>query len=307
MLTTFKRILINGARSFARSGSVSFATVLIMTVTLTIVGLLVFLSAVLTHTLASIRDKVDVNVYFVTSATETDIVTYQRRLAEIPEVERVTYTSRDEALQAFKERHENDALVLQALEELGDNPLGASLAIKATDPSQYGGIADFLTNEPATDASGASLIDRVNYFQNKTIIDRLTAAIDATERAGLVVVLLFAFASATIAFATVRLAIYTARDEIAVMRLMGASNMFIRGPFIVAGVIAGLLAALIVLLLFYPIAWYAGGALSSWLGGFSLFAYYTEEFARFFLILVGSGILLGGLASYFAVRRYLRI
>ncbi len=307
MMTTFKRILVNGARSFMRSGSVSFATVLIMTVTLSIVALLVFLSAVLTHTLASIRDKVDVNVYFVTTAAESDIVAYQRRLSEIPEVERVTYTSREEALQAFKERHESDALVLQALEELGDNPLGASLAIKAQDPSEYGAIADFLTNTPATDSSGASLIDRVNYFQNKTIIDRLTAAIDATERAGVIVVILFAFASATIAFATVRLAIYTARDEIGVMRLMGASNMFIRGPFIVAGVIAGLAAALIVLFLFYPIAWYAGSALSSWLGGFNLFTYYIEQFARFFLIIVGSGILLGGLASYFAVRRYLRI
>jgi cell division transport system permease protein len=307
MFTTFKRIVVNGARSFGRSGSVSFATVLIMTVTLTIVGLLIFLSATLSHTLTSIRDKVDVNVYFVTDAAEADIVSYQRRLAEIPEVERVTYTSREEALQAFRERHEGDQLVLQALEELGDNPLGASLAIKARDPSQYASIAEFLSDEPATDASGASLIDRVNYFQNKVVIDRLTAAIDATERAGLFIVLLFAFASATIAFATVRLAIYTARDEIAIMRLMGASNMFIRGPFIVAGIIAGLIAALIVLILFYPISWYAGGTLASWLGGFNLFTYYTSEFARFFLILVGSGIVLGGLASFFAVRRYLRI
>jgi cell division transport system permease protein len=307
MLTALKRICINGARSFGRSGAVSFATVLIMTVTLAIIALLIFLSAILSHTLASIRDKVDVNVYFVTTATEGDIVTYQRRLAEIPEVERVTYTSREEALQAFRERHEGDELVLQALEELGDNPLGASLAIKAHDPSEYETIANFLTNEPATDASGSSIVDRVNYFQNKVVIDRLTAAIDATERAGLIVVLLFAFASATIAFATVRLAIYTARDEIAVMRLMGASNAFIRGPFVVAGIISGLLAALIVLLLFYPIAWYAGSALASWLGGFSLFAYYTEQFTRFFLILTGSGIFLGGVASFFAVRRYLRI
>jgi cell division transport system permease protein len=307
MFTALKRICVNGARSFARSGSVSFATVLIMSVTLTIVALLIFLSAILSHTLASIRDKVDVNVYFVTTATEGEIIAYQRRLAEIPEVERVTYTSREEALQAFRLRHEGDELVLQALEELGDNPLGASLAIKARDPSDYETIANFLTNEPATDAAGTTIVDRVNYFQNKVVIDRLTAAIDATEQAGLLIVLLFAFASATIAFATVRLAIYTARDEISIMRLMGASNAFIRGPFVVAGVIAGLLAALIVLVLFYPIAWYASGAMSSWLGGFSLFTYYTEEFARFFIIIVGAGILLGGLASYVAVRRYLRI
>ncbi len=307
MLTTFKRISINGAKSFARSGSVSFATVLIMTVTLAVVALLIFLSAILSNTLASIRDKVDVNLYFVTTASETDIVAYQRRLAEIPEVERVTYTTREEALQAFQLRHEGDELVLQALEELGDNPLGASLAIKAKDPSQYESIANFLTNTPATNSEGVSIVDRVNYFQNKVVIDRLTAAIDATERAGLLIVLLFAFASATIAFATVRLAIYTSRDEIAVMRLMGASNGFIRWPFVVAGIISGLLAALIVLLLFYPISWYAASALSAWLGGFNLFTYYVSEFASFFIILVGAGVLLGGIASYVAVRRYLRI
>ena len=298
---------MNGAKSFARSGAVSFATVLIMTVTLMIVGLLIFLSAVLSHTLTSIKDKVDVNVYFVTTALESDIVAYQRRLAEIPEVERVTYTSREEALLAFEERHQGDELVLQALAELGDNPLGASLSIKAQDPSQYEGIANFLSNDPATDASGASIIDRVNYFQNKVVIDRLTSAIDATERAGLVIVLLFAFASAVIAFATVRLAIYTSRDEIAVMRLMGASNMYIRGPFIVAGMLAGVLAACIVLLLFYPLSYYAGTTLEAWLGGFNLFNYYVGSFALFFGILVGSGFVLGGFASWFAVRRYLRI
>ncbi len=307
ILTTIRRIAINGAKSFARSGSVSFATVLIMTVTLAIVGLLIFLSAMLTHTLTSIKDKVDVNVYFVTTAAEADIVAYQRKLAEVPEVERVTYTSREEALLAFRERHQNDELVIQALEELGDNPLGASIAIKAKDPSQYEGIATFLTNQPPTDAAGATIIDRVNYFQNKIVIDRLTSAIDATERAGAIIVLVFALASAVIAFATVRLAIYTARDEIAIMRLMGASNMYIRGPFIVAGVIAGLLAAIIVLVLFYPFAYYVSSALTAWLGGFSPFVYYTSNFALFFSILVGAGVVLSGIASWFAVRKYLRI
>lgn len=307
MLTTLRRIVANGAKSFARSGSVSFATVLIMSVTLAIIGILIFLSAILSHTLSSIKDKVDVNVYFVTSANENDIVLYQRRLAEIPEVERVTYTSREEALLAFRERHKSDELVLQALEELGENPLGASLAIKAKDPSQYESIAAFLSNEPAKDAGGTSLIDRVNYYQNKLVIDRLTSAIDATERAGLILIALFAFASAVIAFATVRLAIYTARDEIAIMRLMGASNMYIRGPFIVAGAISGVLAALIVLLLFYPFTLWAGPMMAGWLGGFNLFSYFTDHFAFFFAVIVGAGFSLGAVASFFAVRRYLKI
>ncbi len=302
-----RRILVNGARSFARSGSVSFATVLIMTVTLGIIGLLVFLSAVLSFTVGAIKDKVDVNIYFVTSAPEGDIITLQRSLSELPEVERVTYTSRDAALEEFRARHAGDQLTIQALEELGENPLGASLAVKAKDPSQYERIVAFLEEEPALSADGTSIIDRVNYFQNKVVIDRLTGAIRTTETVGLAIVILFALASAVIIFATVRLAIYTSRDEIGVMRLMGASNMYIRGPFIVAGTLAGVIAAILVLVLFYPISWYVGSTTSQWLGGFNVFTYYTHSFPLFFLVLVGAGIVLGAVASYFAVRRYLKI
>lgn len=302
-----KRVFVNGAKNFARSGSVTFATVLIMTVTLAIIGLLIFLSAILSNTLAAIKDKVDVNVYFVTTAAEGDIISFQNKIAELSQVERVSYTTRDEALAAFKARHATDDLTIQALEELGDNPLGASLSIKAKDPNEYGSIVQYISDNPPLGAAGTSIVDRVNYFQNKVVIDRLTGAIHATEQAGAAIVILFALASAIIAFATVRLAIYTARDEIAVMRLMGASNGYIRGPFIVAGIIAGLLAAVIVLLLFYPISWYAGMALSEWLGGFNLFTYYTGNFALFFGILAGAGFVLGGVASWFAVRKYLRV
>lgn len=305
--TTLKRMVTNGTKNFARSGAVSFATVLIMTVTLVIVGFLIFLSALLTHTLAIVEDKVDVNAYFTVSAPEESILAIKEDLEALPEVKSVTYTSRDEALAQFKERHANDQLTLQALEELGENPLGASLAIKAHDPSQYEGIVNFLSDDSASMADGTDIIDRINYYQNKAVIDRLTSAIKTMEKAGLFVVILFAGASVIIALATIRLAIYSARDEIAVMRLVGASNMYIRGPFIVAGVLAGVTAAVLALILFYPATWYAGAKLSAWLGGFDLFSYYLSHFPLVFGILVGSGILIGALASWLAVRRYLRV
>lgn len=300
---TLKRIFSAGAKSFIRSGAVSFATVLIMTVTLAIIGFLVFLSAILTNTLAGIRDKVDVNVYFVTAASESDIMAIEKDVEQLPEVASVTYTSREQALIDFRERHADDELTLRALDELGENPLGASLSIKANDPSQYESIVEYLESGPGA----SSLIDRVNYFQNKTVIDRLNSAINATARAGSVIVFLFALASTVIALATVRLAIYSARDEIAVMRLVGASNMYIRGPFIVTGILSGLFASLITLILFYPAAWYAGKATAVWLGGFNVFNYYTSNFALFFAILVGSGVFLGAAASWLAVRRYLKV
>lgn len=305
--TMLRRMIVGGAKNFVRSGSVSFATVLIMTVTLLIIGFLIFLSATLTHTMEAIKEKVDINIYFVPTASETEIFTVRDQLAGLEEVSAVVYTSREQALQEFTLRHAEDELTLQALEELGENPLGASLSVTAKDPSQYERIAVFLVDQNSAGGTGFSAIEDINYFDNKTVIDRLTAAIRASESAGIIVILLFALASSVIAFATIRLAIYTARDEIAVMRLVGASNMYIRGPFIVEGIMAGLLAAAISLILFYPVTWYVGTAMSDWLGGFNLFAYYLENFGMVFLVLVGAGVLLSGVSSWFAVRKYLKV
>ncbi len=184
----------------------------------------------------------------------------------MPEVALATYTSRDQALQEFRARHADDQLTLQALDQLGENPLGASLAVKATDPSKYAAIVNYLSDDSKVPGS-SSIIERVNYYQNKTVIDRLTQAIKTTHEAGIAIALLFAIASIIITFATVRLAIYSARDEIAVMRLVGASNWFIRGPFIVSGIIGGIVSGIITLILFWPATWYAGQKFSSYLGG----------------------------------------
>jgi len=298
---------VSGAKNFIRGGAVSAATVLIMTVTLAIISSLVFLSALLSFTLNTIKNKVDVSVYFVTTASEQDILAVQSQLEKLPQVESVTYTSADDALTAFRAEHANDQLTLQALDQLGGNPLDASLEVRAKDPSQYEGIVNFLDASPALSSDGTSIVDRINYAQNKDVIDRLSLAIQATREIGLVVIFLFAIASVLIAFATIRLAIYTAKDEIAVMRLVGASNVYIQGPFIVAGVITGLTAAVIVLLLLWPAMWYAGIRTASWFGGFDVFAYYSSHFWIFFTVLICAGILLGAIASILAIRRYLKV
>ena len=302
-----KRVLSGGAKNFARGGAVSVATVLIMTVTLGLIGSLIFLSALLSYTLDTTKDKVNVSVYFVTSATEGQIFSVKDQLEKLPQVESVAYTSAEDALVAFRERHATDQLTLQALEELEGNPLDASLKVRAKDPAEYESIVNFLEASPALSASGASIVDRINYAQNKEVIDRLTLVIRATREVGLAIIILFALASVLIAFATVRLAIYTSKDEIAVMRLVGASNSYIQGPFIITGVITGAFASLLVLLLFWPVAWYAGAKTVSWFGGFNVASYYGSHFLLFFGALVGSGILLGAIASIFAIRRYLKV
>ena len=300
-------MLVSGGKNFGRGGAVSVATVLIMTVTLAIIGSLIFLSALLSYTLSTIKDKVDVSVYFVTTASEERILAVKDQLENLPQVDKVTYTSASEALAAFRERHASDQLTLQALNELGSNPLDASLEVRAKDPSQYESIVSFLDASPALSAGGASIVDRINYQKNKEVIDRLSLALKATQEVGFAVVILFAIASILIAFATIRLAIFTARDEIGVMRLVGASSTYVQGPFIVAGVITGVIAAAIVLLLLWPATWYAGLKTTVWFGGFNVASYYAGHFFLVFLIILGSGIALGGVASVLAIRKYLKV
>jgi cell division transport system permease protein len=132
-----KRIIVSGCRNFKRSGFTSVASILVMTITLFVVTSLIFIQAALNSSLNDIKEKVDVTVYFVSNTPESSIQNIEGALKNLPEVRDVTYTSQDEALTKFKEKHSNDYLTLQALDELDSNPLGASLNVKAQDPSQY--------------------------------------------------------------------------------------------------------------------------------------------------------------------------
>ncbi len=307
LVTTFKRIVRAGVIGFFRNAFVSLATILVMMITLFVIGSLLFMNAALTATLDQIKQKVDINAYFLTTATEQQVLDVKKEVEQLPEVASVEYISRETALKTFEERHRDDQLTLQALEELGENPLGASLAIRAKDPSQYEVIAKFLEEVSAVAEGDEQVIEKVNYYQNKVVIDRLTSLVSSIEKAGLIFSIFLAIASIMIVFNTIRLAIYTNRDEIEVMQLVGADNWFVRGPYIIEGALYGLTAGVITLFIFYPIAIYLGPATESFFGSFNSFAFYVNEFGMLFKYIVGSGIVLGAVSSFLAVRRYLGV
>ena len=301
-----KRIARYGLIGFIRNGFVSLAAVLIMTITLFVLASVVIFGAALQSTLEQLTENVDVTVYFLADAPEKDVMDIKTSLEALPEVALVTYTTSEEAFAAFRERHKNDRLTIQALDELEDNPLGASLGVRAKQTSQYESIATFLESRQALGDSVGASIDKVNFSQNKAAIDRLTTIIQTSERVGYVVALILALSSLLIAFNTIRLAIYTARDEIGVMNLVGAGHWYVRGPFMVAGILYGVVSGLLVLLFLYPITLWLGPGSERFLGTFNVFTYYTSSFFLLFLIIMGSGVALGALSSYLAVRRYLR-
>ena len=305
--TKLKRIIRTGFFNFWRNSTVSMASVLVMTVTLVVIGMISFAGALLDTSLSELRDKIDINVTFVTTASEEDILAIKHSLETLPEVLLVTYMTREEVLEEFKKRHENEQSILAALDELDDNPFGGILNIKARDPSQYASVAEFLESESALSQEGITIIDRINYFQNKTAIDRLTRIINAADKLGFVLTIVLAAVSMLIAFNTIRLTIYIAKEEIAVMRLVGASMGYIQGPFVVVGVIYGLVASVLTLLIFLPLTYYLGGATESFFTGFNLFSYYLRNFLDIAFIVVVSGVMIGALSSLLAIRRYLKI
>jgi len=300
-----KRIIVSGCRSFSRSGFTSFASILVMSITLFVITSLILIQAALNTSLDDIKEKVDVTVYFTTEAEESSIKNVEDQLRKLPEVKSIAYTSRSEALMEFRERHSSDYLTLQALEELNENPLGASLNIKAKDPSQYESISKYFESESALSREALTIIDKIDYHQNKVVIDRLTSIINGAKKLGFAVSLILVLISIIITFSTIRLIIYMSREEINVMKLVGAGTRYIRGPFIVSGVIVGVISSLITTLLFIPVTIWLGNQMTDFIG-INLFTYYKTNFLQLFIIMLGSGIIIGSISSIFAIHRYLR-
>lgn len=304
--TDYRRIIRSGAVAFWRNKIVSASSLLIMTVTLMVAGAILLLNALLNFSMAQIQDRVDVNVYFYPDVSEESILVLQEKLETVPEIDRVTYTSRDAAIALFEERHKDDFLTLQALRELEENPLGASLSIKATDSSQYETIAKLFEDESPLLTDSASLIEKVNFYQNKEIIDRLNQIINTVHRLGIAITIFFAVISVIITLNTIRLTIYTAREEIGVMRLVGAEARYVRGPFLITGMLYGAVAAVISTILLYPLTLWIGYKTETFFGGLDIFNYYTGNIIQFFVILLVLGCTLGVVASLVAVHKYLK-
>jgi cell division transport system permease protein len=303
---SIKRIWRSGLNSFKRGGIVSWAPIIIMTSTLFVIGSLIFLSASFNFLLESLKNKVDITVYFVPDASEDEILSIAEKVRQRPEVLSAEYVSREEALNRFKIEHADDELILQSLDVLGENPLGANLNIKAKEIAQLESIASFLQTDNVLSSSGTNIIDNVNYYRNKDVISRLTKIIGAIETLSFFVILLFVFLSILITFNTVTLAIYSSKDEIGVMRLVGASDKHVRGPFVVQGMIMGAVATVVVLIIFYPLTLWLGPITEYAFAGLNILDYYLGNFFQFFFILILSGVGLGALSSYLAVRKHIR-
>ena len=300
MVTSLRRIFKAGFVGFWRNAYVSLASIFVITVALFVIGSTMLIDQLLGASLSQLQDKVDINVYFVTTAPQEEIDALINSVKALPDVQEVTYTSRDEALAEYRAKNQNDSVAMQALDELRENPLGATIAVQAKEASQYENINRYLEEQKSP------IIDEINYTKNKESIGKLSSIIDAVEQASFVALVVLIMASVLITFNTIRLAIFTAKEEISIMRLVGAGNMYIRGPFMLQGVMYGVISGVLALLILYPIVLWLGPKTAQFFE-INIFDYFVNNFAYIFLVLIGIGVTLGLVSSVLAITRYLRV
>lgn len=293
-----------GLIGFGRNGLVSVASVMAMTITLFVIGTVYLGGNFLNSALTEVKNKMDISVSFKTDAPEADILVLKKDLTFLPEVKQVTYSSREDELLAFRDRYKDNETIIQSLGEV-DNPFGARINIQAVEPVYFDKITRFINGRNSPTNGGANLIDQISY--KKDVVSKLSNLIDTSEKLGWAIALVLALLSIFAVFNTISLAIYTSREEISVMRLVGASNSYVKGPFVVEGMIAGVVASFLSLALLYPAVLWVRSVTANIYGGVNLVSFYFGNFGKIFIILFVSGVVLGFLASYWATRRYAKI
>ncbi|MDP2598206.1 MAG: permease-like cell division protein FtsX [Candidatus Liptonbacteria bacterium] len=304
MFTVISRILHYGFKNFWRNGWLSTVTVAIMVLALLVFNGLIVFKYVASQAAALIESKIDLPVFFSSNTSEDQILNVKQSLESLSEVKSVRYISREEALTNFKANHADNIVISQGINELDTNPLDASLSITAQRPDRYGAIIEYLNNP-----SIKALIDPtvpVSDPKYQALIDRLTNIINNLNRGGLALTVFLAVIAGLVVFNTIRLAIYSNREEIGVMRVVGASNSFVRGPSVVEGIITGVLGAVVSLLIAAPVIHFISPHLDSFIPGLSLFRYFYTNIGRLLVYQLLFGVGIGVFSSLIAVRRYLK-
>ena len=303
----WKRTILAGMRGFYRNRTVSLSSIFILTITLSIITSFYLFGAVFDYTLEQVKEKVDVRVYLTVDATEEQASEIKARLLGLTDVKSVEYTSREQALLDFRKKHEGDQLTLQALEELGTNPFGASLSVIAKDTSRYEAIATQLSEGSGLLGDKKGIVDKVNYYQIKDSIDKLNSIIGWVNTVGFWLSVIFVLMSCMIVYNTIRLAIFVYRDEIAVMKLVGASNMYIRGPFVVEAILYSIVATFITIILFFPATIWVTKKTVFFFEGLNINAFYLAHVFELVVMLLIFSAALTVLSSLLAVRKYLKV
>ncbi|MEK7653113.1 MAG: permease-like cell division protein FtsX [Patescibacteria group bacterium] len=303
-LLALNRSIKFALQSFWRNIWLSLATIFIIFLTFLSINFIVSINAISDSAIAAVKEKIDVSVYFKPEVNENKISEIKSHLAILSQIKSIDYYSPDQNIAEFKKRHENDNLIQETLKELEGNPLGATLVVKAKNLDDYPEILKALDN-PAY----ADLISEKSYDDNHLVISRINSVTDSIRRGAIIVSFIFIIIAVLIVFNTVRIALFTHQQEVSIMKLVGASNWFIRAPFIIESIFAGIVACLLSIGVIYLILSLVQPHLAAFFGGasFDIIGYFNHNFVFIFGGELLGIVFLNIVSSSLALGRYLDV
>ena len=303
-LTSITRIFIFAWQSFWRNIWLSIVTITIIVLTFISINFLIVVNVVTDSAIEIVQEKIDISIYFRPSVSEVQVQEVQTYLSSLTQVKKINYVSQQEALEQFRQLHRQDTVIIESLGELEENPIGATLQVKAKDIQDYPEIITVLDNSKYN-----SLILDKNYDDHKVYIAKIKNFSDSIKSIGLFTSGVFALVALLIVFNTVRVAIYTHRQEIGIMKLVGATNWFIRAPFLVEAIFYGVISCIIAIAVVYPIL----GLIQPYVNNFfltedfNIIQYFNSNFLLIFGLEILVAIFMNIVGSSIALRRYLRV
>lgn len=303
-LASAQRIIFFAWQSFYRNIWLSLVTISIIVLTFISINFLLVVNIISDQAIAIVQDKVDVSIFFKPDITESQVFEVQSFLTSLPEVNEIEYVSQQEALDAFKLAHLDNEVIIQSLEELDENPIGATLQIKANNIEEFENIVSALDNSQYN-----NLIAERSYEDHKTYIEKIESISENVKKFGWITSAVFVLIALLIVFNTIRVAIYTHRQEIAIMKLVGATNWFIRSPFLLEAVMYGVVACLVAVIIVYPTLNVIQPYVTSFFlsDEFNIAAHFRGNFWQIFGLELLIVILLNIISSSIATRRYLKV
>jgi cell division transport system permease protein len=299
MILELKRTIKYGLKTITRDGEIFLTSVSILFIAISLISFLFIFRKTSQFLISSLKEKADISVYFKEDTPEEEILKIKEEISKNPEF-KVDFVSKEEALKEFKRRHKENPTLMEALKEIGENPFLASLSIKTKEPVKYEELLSFLREKE-------EIIEKIDYSERKPLIERIFSLSRNLEKGGILISLILVLISVFVVFNTTRLSINNFKEEISIQKLVGASNWFIRGQFLVQGLFAGILSALFSLLTVFLTSYFLSPKLSVLFEGFNLFEIFSSNLGILILIQFFAGILLGTIPTIIAIRRFLKI
>ncbi len=301
-MITFVRIFTNSWKTFFRNAWIGIATMFVFGMAILSVNVLLGVQAVMDRAAHALQDRVDVTITFRTATPDPVLNQLKFYALSLPQVQSVELVSAKDALTRFRARYVSQPKILAALEELSGNPLGAQMVVKARNPDDYPFIIQALQSPQYS-----PFIQDQTYDDYRGALVRIQAIADQTRLAGSILVAIFAIFGLLIVVNAVRVSVYTQREEIAIMRLVGASSTFIRAPLVLEMVWFGLFSLAGASLFTYFVVRFLDPALQPVFGGeVGLFALMQVEGLKIFFIEFVSLFIMMGVTAWLAVGRYIK-